>query len=227
MKGYNYYILNKDSLIIENKKRIYLNKIEEFYTFFNNLLNKKRFIKIEEYKKKIEYFNEAYLFLNQLKESNMLNEYLNYNEKLINLFLNFILDYVNINEDIINHNKKFQNKSNDVISNIKIAKNILILIKSLNKFYDKSVIINILKGNDLDNIKEMGLDKSKGFGRLKNINYQDIKHEMDELIKLHYLEYDNLKAVYISTNLYRDVDYFKELCKYLHSRNIELALSCS
>lgn len=198
MKGYNYYILNKDSLIIENKKRIYLNKIEEFYTFFNNLLNKKRFIKIEEYKKKIEYFNEAYLFLNQLKESNMLNEYLNYNEKLINLFLNFILDYVNINEDIINHNKKFQNKSNDVISNIKIAKNILILIKSLNKFYDKSVIINILKGNDLDNIKEMGLDKSKGFGRLKNINYQDIKHEMDELIKLHYLEYDNLKAVYIT-----------------------------
>ena len=198
MKRYNYYILNKDSLIIENKKRIYLNKIEEFYTFFNNLLNKKRFIKIEEYKKKIEYFNEAYLFLNQLKESNMLNEYLNYNEKLINLFLNFILDYVNINEDIINHNKKFQNKSNDVISNIKIAKNILILIKSLNKFYDKSVIINILKGNDLDNIKEMGLDKSKGFGRLKNINYQDIKHEMDELIKLHYLEYDNLKAVYIT-----------------------------
>ena len=198
MKGYNYYILNKDSLIIENKKRIYLNKIEEFYTFFNNLLNKKRFIKIEEYKKKIEYFNEAYLFLNQLKESNMLNEYLNYNEKLINLFLNFILDYVNINEDIINHNKKFQNKSNDVISNIKIAKNILILIKSLNKFYDKSVIINILKGNDLDNIKEMGLDKSKGFGRLKNINYQDIKHERDELIKLHYLEYDNLKAVYIT-----------------------------
>lgn len=198
MKGYDYYSLNKDIFIIENKKKLYLNRIEEFYTFFNNLLNKNRFIKIEEYKKKIEYYNETYLFLNQLKESNMLNEYLNYNEKIISLFLNFISDYENINEDIINHNKKFQNKSNDVISNIKIAKNVLILIKSLNKFYDKSVIINILKGNDLDNIKEMGLDKSKGFGRLKNTNYQDIKHEIDELIKLHYLEYDNLKAIYIT-----------------------------
>lgn len=36
-----------------------------------------------------------------------------------------------------------------------------------------------------------------------------------------------LKSIYISTNLYRPVEYFEDLNFYLKSRNIELILSCS
>lgn len=42
-----------------------------------------------------------------------------------------------------------------------------------------------------------------------------------------YIENDNLKSVYISTNFSRDKNYFEDLSNYLHGRNIELVLSCS
>lgn len=197
MEGYNIYLLNKEC-VIENKKRLYLDKICEFYEFFKALLDKNRFIRIEEYEKKIDYLNNIYSFINQLKSSNVLLNYLNYNEKLNELFLVFLIDYENIKNDIIIHNEKFQNVNFDNIKNKKIAKNILLLIKSLNKSFEKSVIINILKGNELENIINMELNKSKGFARLKNENYQDIKHQLDELIKMHYLKLDELNCLKIT-----------------------------
>lgn len=189
MEYYNIFLNNKD-VVIENSKRQYLDKISNYFNQFNDLLNKKRFIKIEEYKKSIEYYQNTYSFINQLKSSNILDSYLNYSEKLIELFESFIKSFEGINDEINNHNRNYQNNKKEVISDTYVAKNILLLIKSLNKSYEKSVLINVLKGNDLDNIKDNELDKSKGFGRLKKISYQEIKKVIDELIDIHYLKYD-------------------------------------
>lgn len=190
MDFYEIFNENKD-VVIENSKKQYLDKVSCYFIQFNELLSKRRFIKIEEYKKAIEHYKNTYNFINQLKCSNILENYLNYNEKLIIIFNGFLKSYEGIAQEINNHNKIYQNnKKIELNFDLRIAKNILILIKSLDKRYEKSVIINILKGNDLDNIKAEGLDQSKGFGRLNNYNYQDIKKVIDELIKLHYLKYD-------------------------------------
>ena len=89
--------------------------------------------------------------------------------------------------------------------------------------------------------KDLGVETFPGFkellNRADNFNKMKIPFRL-ELIGgevtlldlkclLSRITTENLKAVYISTNLYRDVNYFEELYKYLHSRNIELALSCS
>lgn len=69
------------------------------------------------------------------------------------------------------------------------------------------------------------LNKVKIPFRLELIGGEPTLIDLRKLIS--YIENDNLKSIYISTNFSRDRNYFEELNEYLNNRNIELVLSCS